>query len=209
MNPIRPNTLLTIAVALCLFSGITSADCGGVMTRQPVRTLIRNVQANQPVRSALQRVVQPVRTSSCSGTVSSVECTSYENTVAKTVVSCVPTRSVMLESTVVDQVFVSTGVTPVYKEYNVDTTFGLEQPQQTFGLDSYSRALASAQYRAANGIKGHVQGELLSNRASSAGVGFATNNPNPRTCLGVPGRTTATCAVVKGPDGWYSTCVRP
>jgi hypothetical protein len=54
-----------------------------------------------------------------------------------------------------------------------------------------------------------VKGELLTNRASSAGVGFATNNPNPRTCLGVPGRTSATCAVVKGPDGWYSTYVRP
>ena len=72
----------------------------------------------------------------------------------------------------------------------------------------YSRALASAQYRAANGIKGHVRGELLPGRASSSGVGFATNNPNPRTCLGVPGQTSATCAVVRGRDGWYSTCVR-
>jgi hypothetical protein len=98
-------------------------------------------------------------------------------------------------------------------------TFGLgvdtqpvqtSQPvQQTFGLDAYTRAYNSASYRAANGIKGHVRGELLTNRASSSGVGFATNNPNPRTCLGIPGRTSATCAVVKGADGWYSTCVRP
>jgi hypothetical protein len=26
--------------------------------------------------------------------------------------------------------------------------------------------------------------------------------------LGVPGQTSATCAVVRGRDGWYSTCVR-
>jgi len=79
---------------------------------------------------------------------------------------------------------------------------------------AYSRALASAQYRAANGIKGHVRGELLQGDAlrragrSSSGVGFSTSNPNPRTCLGVPGQTSATCAVVRGRDGWYSTCIR-
>jgi hypothetical protein len=26
--------------------------------------------------------------------------------------------------------------------------------------------------------------------------------------LGVPGQTSATCAVVRGRDGWYSTCVK-
>ena len=74
--------------------------------------------------------------------------------------------------------------------------------------NDFARAYASAVYRAEHSIKGHVSGELVSGRASSAGVGFSSYNRNPTTCLGVPGQTSATCAVVRGSDGWYSTCVR-
>lgn len=74
--------------------------------------------------------------------------------------------------------------------------------------DAYQRAYASAAQRANRRFKGHVAGELISGRANSAGVGYSSFNSNPRTCLGVPGQTSATCAVVRGSDGWYSTCVK-
>ena len=79
--------------------------------------------------------------------------------------------------------------------------------------DSYARALASATARAARGIKGHITSlemprVMQPGRRYQSGVGFSTSNPNPRTCLGVPGKTSAVCAVVRGADGWYATCVR-
>lgn len=63
--------------------------------------------------------------------------------------------------------------------------------------NAYQVALASAQYRAANGIRNHSPIE----RGHRSGVGFSTFNPNPTTCLGVGGNY----AVVRGSDGWYST----
>lgn len=74
--------------------------------------------------------------------------------------------------------------------------------------DKYQTALASAQYRAANRIRGHVPRLELLGGIRSSGVGYASHDPNPATCLGRPGSTSATCAVVRGPDGWYSTCVQ-
>lgn len=74
--------------------------------------------------------------------------------------------------------------------------------------DKYQIALASAQYRAARGIRGHVASLELVGGIRESGVGFASHDSNPATCLGRPGRTTAVCAVVRGIGGWYSTCVR-
>ena len=74
--------------------------------------------------------------------------------------------------------------------------------------DKYQAALASAQYRAANRIKGHVSRLELTGGIRSSGVGYASHDSNPRTCLGRPGQTSAVCAVVRGADGWYSTCVQ-
>jgi hypothetical protein len=63
-------------------------------------------------------------------------------------------------------------------------------------------AHASATARAALGLKGHHAIDLSSGRR--VGVGFSTNNPNPRTCFhGMPGEY----ASVRGRDGWYATLV--
>lgn len=63
---------------------------------------------------------------------------------------------------------------------------------------AYQQALASAQYRAANRIHGHSY--LDTHRTS--GVGWATSDAMPTTCLGRGGEAYA---VARGADGWYST----
>lgn len=63
---------------------------------------------------------------------------------------------------------------------------------------AYGIALASAQYRAANGIHGHSP---IDSRRTS-GVGWASSNPMPMTCLG---RGGSNYAVVLGRDGWYAS----
>jgi hypothetical protein len=65
---------------------------------------------------------------------------------------------------------------------------------------AYEVALASAQYRAANRIRGHAYDIEA---GYTTGVGFHTDNENPRTCYGVGGNYVS----VRGPDGWYSTKV--
>lgn len=74
--------------------------------------------------------------------------------------------------------------------------------------DKYQRALASAQYRAAHLLHGHATHLELGNGVTQSGVGWASHDSNPMTCLGRRGFTRATCAVVAGPDGWYATCVQ-
>lgn len=63
---------------------------------------------------------------------------------------------------------------------------------------AYSIALQSAQYRAERGIHGHSPIEM----GRTAGVGWASSDSNPVTCLG---RGGANYAVVRGVDGFYAT----
>lgn len=71
--------------------------------------------------------------------------------------------------------------------------------QVTQASNSYSVALASATYRAMNGIKGHSFHE----RGRTAGVGWSTSNPQPATCFGRRGEYVS----IRGHDGWYSTSI--
>lgn len=64
--------------------------------------------------------------------------------------------------------------------------------------DVYQEALASAQYRAANRIHGHSPLDMH----RTSGVGWASSNSTPTTCLGAGGPGYA---VVQGSDGWYAT----
>jgi len=73
------------------------------------------------------------------------------------------------------------------------------QPALT-SASAYQVALASAQYRAANGIHGHTG--IESGRTS--GVGYSSFDSTPTMCLGVGGNY----AVARGRDGWYATKVK-
>jgi len=190
--------------------------------------VVQNIVQAQPVRSTVKAVVgcgtlrkvQSAGTScsgsvqsSCTGSVQATGCfgskaTSCFSGTASSAPAPVPTQEgcgcgcanckcLASGAAVVES-------TPVYVSYT-------EAPVVTYTVatnSAYERALASATYRAQHGIKGHVRGELLSGAASSSGVGYSSFNSNPRTCLGIPGQTSATCAVVQGADGWYSTCVK-
>jgi len=75
--------------------------------------------------------------------------------------------------------------------------------------DKYQRALASAQYRAAHRIHGHVTHLELGGGVTQSGVGWASHDSNPMTCLGRRGeRRGVVCAVVAGLDGFYATCLQ-
>jgi len=71
-------------------------------------------------------------------------------------------------------------------------------PHRGLLSSAYQQALASAQYRAANRIHGHSY--LDTHRKS--GVGWASHDPQPTTCLG---RGGSAYAIAKGPDGYYAT----
>ena len=64
-----------------------------------------------------------------------------------------------------------------------------------------SIAQRSAEYRAANGIKGHA---MHIEGGHMVGVGWASNNPRPATCYNNMG---GDYAVVRGRDGYYATRV--
>jgi hypothetical protein len=113
---------------------------------------------------------------------------------------------------------VCNAIKKVFSRSNQTTTVSMsvsvtEEVSSDGSSDAYSRAYASATARAARGIKGHITSlemprVMQPGRRYQSGVGFSTSNPNPRTCLGTPGQTSAVCAVVRGADGWYATCVR-
>jgi len=64
--------------------------------------------------------------------------------------------------------------------------------------DTDSLAQQSANYRAANGIKGHTRFE----DGRMAGVGYSSFNSNPATCFNNMG---GDYKVAQGRDGWYAT----
>ena len=72
------------------------------------------------------------------------------------------------------------------------------------GDSLYQLALRSAQYRAANGIKGHSQVDMSSGRMN--GVGWSSFNSQPETCFWER-RNSGAYAVARGSDGWYATLI--
>lgn len=166
---------LSLALLLLSMQGISSAQCSGRAT--PVRSLI----ASRPIVSTLQKIQAKLHSSrdaravGCSGE-RATGCSGVIEQAAKPA----PTATSLCENGRCDVV------------RNVITA-----PARIVS-SAYQQALASAQYRAANRIHGHSY--LDTHRKS--GVGWASHDSQPNTCLGRGGDSYA---VARGSDGFYST----
>jgi len=171
--------LVVLVSITCASSAL--AQCGGAVRLTPVRSLI----ASRPMLSTLQRVrtnAMARRMSACQGMSvprAAEQCTVSTQIietpfVASTVATCENGRCDIVRST----------------------------PVRSVVSSAYQQALASAQYRAANRIKGHSY--LDTHRTS--GVGWASHDASPSTCLGRGGDAYA---VAQGSDGsFYATKFR-
>ena len=217
----RTITVSLLVLVCCLVDFSFGQSCSGITT---LRTPVRSFVASRPVRGLFQKIgnraaascgSSAAATPSCGSSVQATGCAGstvvpqagpVPTSVAGCSCGCEQGAPCTCQKTYTQYVAVRS------PQENVPTcangTCSLGESQQSFGSEEYQRALRSATYRAQTGTKGHVAGELVSGRANSAGVGYSSFNSNPRTCLGVPGQTSATCAVVRGADGWYSTCVK-
>lgn len=187
-----------------------NADCGGVQAvascggarSAPMRTPVRSFVASRPLRTLgcglFQKIGSRSAAQSCGGSVAQ-SCSGSMAVPAGCAGSTIVPQSV---PTPVPAPSIESVQTPVC----ANGTCSLAESQKSFATpvrslvsNTYQQALASAQYRAANRIHGHSY--LDTHRTS--GVGWATGNPKPNTCLG--GDNGSTYAVVQGADGWYAT----
>lgn len=155
-------------------SGVAAPSCSGVARATPVRNLI----AAKPVATILSKIcsnAQARRSAACSGQRASCSGSAVPMAPAPQAGACGCANCKC-----------------------ADCNCG--SAAQPVASSTYSQALASAQYRAANRNTGHSY--LDTHRTS--GVGWSTNNPKPNTCLG--GDNGVSYASVQGSDGYfYST----
>ena len=171
---------LVVLVSLSC-SGSALAQCGGAVRLTPVRSLI----ASRPMLSTLQRVrtnAMSRRMSACQG------------------MSAPPaTEQCTVSTQIIETPFVASTVTSCD---NGRCDIVRSTPVRSVVSSAYQQALASAQYRAANRIRGHSY--LDTHRTS--GVGWSSYQSNPNTCLGIGGDAYA---VAMGSDGtFYATKFR-
>jgi len=186
---LRSSRQITPATALLLCLGLSAsvnADCGGEQVQRA--TPIRNLIAARPVVSMLQKIQSASRTT-CNG----VQAVSSGCSGVQAAQGCSGSVSVHHGNP----------PTPIRNAVHAATQVALAPARVVAG--AYDIALASAEYRAANRMHAHA---MHIERGNTTGVGWASHDSNPWTCLGRPGFTSAACVVVRGPDGWYSTCVR-
>ena len=170
--------LLLLAVFVLSMEGIASAQCGG--RRMPIRSLI----AAKPLATTIQKIQsrshssRDARAVGCSGE-TATGCSGVIGQAAKPA----PTA------------------TPLCENGRCDVVRNIIAAPARLASNAYQQALASAQYRAANRIKGHTH--LDTHRVS--GVGWASHDASPATCLGRGGEAYA---VAQGVDGFYSTKFR-
>lgn len=195
------NALCSALIFVFSLLSQVNADCGGVqasescsgptvLRRTPVRTFI----ASRPVVSTFQKIranaqsSRASRMSSCSGEAANASCSGLQS---------VPQMSAPFPCACQNCTCNSEAS---HSSQEVISVGKQAQPRLVSAVSStYQQALASAQYRAANRIHGHSY--LDTHRTS--GVGWATGNSKPNTCLG--GDNGSTYAVAQGSDGWYAT----
>lgn len=183
-----------------------TASCSGARS---LRTPVRDLLAARPIRTGILAKISSVRAASCgqaasrscgqtaascagSTTVRATSCAG--STVAPSAPAPVPTQHVHSSpSEIHAPMDCPSGVCNLAESHKSFAT-----PIRTAMSNAYTQALASAQYRAANQIHGHSY--LDTHRTS--GVGWATSDATPNTCLGRGGNNYA---VVRGADGWYAT----
>lgn len=132
----------------------------------------------------------------CTG--SAVAPASYGSSGSSAVKDRRPVRSILENKPIRSRVRATLEGAPVRTRLSAVAEVVANVPQRLGS--AYDVALASAQYRAANRIRGHA---MHIESGYSTGVGFSTFNDNPATCYGVGGNYVS----VRGPDGWYSTKV--
>lgn len=204
----RINTLCFALI--CVFSLLSqvNADCGGVQAAAScsgpaMRTPARSLVSSRPIRTLgcglFQKIGNRSAVRNCGGSATVPQ--SCSGSIAAPGSAIVPQESPSPMPATSIQVSVRSPVPAC-----VDGTCSLAESQKSFATpvrslmsNTYQQALASAQYRAANRIHGHSY--LDTHRTS--GVGWATGNSKPNTCLG--GDNGSTYAVVQGADGWYAT----
>lgn len=188
--------LAIMAIAAC--SSQVFAQCGGVSRATPVRSLI----ASRPILSTIRKVqanAMARRMSACQGmSVPQASCTQSIVPQAASPCPCVCAdcncnRSVQL----IAMPIIEMKAVPVCENGRCDVV--RSAPVRSVVSSAYQQALASAQYRAANRIRGHSY--LDTHRTS--GVGWASHDASPNTCLGRGGDAYA---VAQGGDGtFYAT----
>lgn len=188
------SVLIVLAVAVD-----AKADCNGVSARKAV--------AQRP--SILQKI-RAARTASCSSGEWAASCSGpvQASSCSQSVIPAAPApepvyevfeppKQAVEEKAVNVPVFVVEAA-PVCENGRCNVIRNVVTAPARIVSNAYQEALASAQYRAANRIHGHSS--LDTHRTS--GVGWASGDANPTTCLGRGGEAYA---VVRGADGWYAT----
>lgn len=172
--------LFLAAIAVCAFNVSAFADCGGASFATPIRSLI----AARPIQSTLQKIQasaqanRAARATGCSGE-RAASCSGPQVAAPSCTQSAAPQSAAPCP--------------------NCNAAKSASVPLCENGrCDIVQQALASAHYRAANRIKGHTH--LDTHRTS--GVGWASHDASPNTCLGRGGDAYA---VARGVDGFYST----
>ena len=188
---------LSLACMLAVASDCFGQSCGGVaapscsgaratpirnlIAARPVATVLDRIRCNAQARRSAACSGRPVRAPSCCGSAVPMAPAPQAGSCGCSNCGCGCSNCGCGAAAVESSPVVVHNMTPVVS-------------------DVYRQALASAQYRAANGIRGHTH--LDTHRTS--GVGWASHNSMPSTCLGV-GVIGQDYAVVQGADGFYST----
>jgi hypothetical protein len=205
--------LICVFALVVIFEGLVQADCGGRVRATPVRNLI----ASRPILTTLQKIRSNVVRASCSGQqavqsscsgpqVQRVQsgCSGHIQTscsgssIVPTVSAPMPKVVKFVSAPVVDVVEHQQQIEyePICNGQSCEVVRKVLTAPIRAVSSAYQQALASAQYRAVNRIRGHSY--LDTNRTS--GVGWSTSDPTPATCLG---RGGSAYAVVRGDDGYF------
>lgn len=196
-----PNTVCyadcggTATAASCSGSAAT-ASCGGVtvLRRAPIRSALLRVRERIALRPRFAVVSVAgcggqAAVASCSGQTAVNSCGGQADVARVRLVRPIALVRPIIEA-VVPAASCPGGVCPIEA--------GRVAPVRN---SLYAIALASAQYRAARGIHGHSPIDMQ----HTSGVGYASHDSTPMTCLGDSGPTYAS---VRGRDGFYATLIR-